>query len=175
MDGGIRQELCVRYAEFMCLTLASFTLEKKDIGVTVGTLSSTGTWIAGIALSIYVTVLNNRLGELTPSLVTLAAEGAGLNPSTVPALLEQLSSGALENAPGLTPKILSIVTEAYQTAFSRSADLVYLISIAFGALAIVSAFFSPNAEAKFDAEIARRMHGKSIAELELKNVKIVEG
>jgi hypothetical protein len=163
------------YVENMCLTLATFVLDDKDIGLAIGILSSTRTWIAGIALSIYTTVLNNKLAQFVPELVVPAVESAGLHPDAVPALLQGLTSGSLANVPGVTSEIQSIAIDAYQTAFSKSVRIVYLISIVFGALAVGGAFFSPNAESNFDDGVARRMHGKSVDQLEQKRLKALEG
>lgn len=178
---GLAVALCILgsvalgYVENMCLTLATFVLDDKDIGLAIGILSSTRTWIAGIALAIYTTVLNNKLAQLVPAVVGPAVENAGLSADAVPAVLEGLTAGSLADVPGITPSISSIAVDAYQTAFSRSVRIVYLISIAFGALAIGGAFFSPNAESRFDEGVARRMHGKSVDQLEHKKLKTMEG
>jgi hypothetical protein len=163
------------YVENMCLTLATFVLEDKDMGLAIGILSSTRTWIAGIALAIYTTVLNNKLAQLVPETVGPAAERAGLRPEAVPALLKGLTSGSFAEVPGLTQGIQSIAVDAYQTAFSNSVRVVYLISIVFGALAIGGAFFSPNTESRFDDGVARRMHGKPVGQLEEKKLRAMEG
>jgi Fungal trichothecene efflux pump (TRI12) len=163
------------YVENMCLTLATFVLDDKDIGLAIGILSSTRTWIAGIALAIYTTVLNNKLAQLVPATVGPAAVNAGLSPAAVPALLTGLGTGSFSNVPGITPAIIEIATDAYKTAFSQSVRIVYLISIAFGALAIGGAFFSPNAESRFDAGVARRMHGATVNQLEEKKLQAAEG
>jgi hypothetical protein len=166
---------CLGYVENMCLTLAPFVLDEKDIGLAIGILSSTRTWIAGMALAIYSTVLANKTAQFVPEIVGPAAEKAGLSADALPALLKGFASGSFANVPGLTPEILSIATDAYQTAFSKSVRIVYLISIAFGALAIGGAFFSPNTESRFDEGVARRMHGKEIAHLEEKKFNTQKG
>jgi hypothetical protein len=162
------------YVENVCLTLATFVLDEKDMGLAIGILSSTRTWIAGIALAIYSTVLNNKLATLVPERVSTAVEAAGLSTDAVPSLLKGFASGSFADVPGLTPEILSIATEAYQTAFSNSVRTVYLISIVFGGLAVGGAFFSPNTESRFNAGVARRMHGKDITQLAQKKSDIME-
>jgi hypothetical protein len=178
---GLAVSLCflgsfaLGYVENMCLTLATFVLQDKEIGLAIGILSSTRTWIAGIALSIHTTVLNNKLAQLVPEIVGDAVEKAGLNPDVLPAVLQGLASGSLASVPGLTTDMQKIATDAYQTAFSKSVRIVYLISIVFGALAIGGAFFSPNAESNFDDGVARKMHGKSVDQLEEKKMQGLEG
>lgn len=158
------------YVENVCLTLAPFVLEDKDIGLAIGILSSTRTWIAGIALAIYTTVLNNNLMTYVPEMVTPAVEAAGLNDENLPALLVVLPSRSFGTVPGITPEISAAATEAYQSAFSKSVRTVYLISIAFGALAIGGAFFSPNTESRFDEGVARRMHGTEVDHLQQRHL-----
>jgi predicted MFS family arabinose efflux permease len=164
----------VGYVENLCVTIAPFVLDEKDIGLAVGILSSMRTWIAGIALAIYTTVLTNKLGELVPQSVVPAVEQAGLSPSSVPALLQGLSTGSLSNIDGLTPSILAVAQDAYQAAFSKSVSFPYLISIVFGGLAIIGAFFSPNAEERFNDGVARKMHGKAVEDLERNDAKAAE-
>lgn len=160
------------YVENVCLTLATFVLDEKDMGLAIGILSSTRTWIAGIALAIYSSVLNNKLATLVPKRVGAAVEAAGLSADAVPSLLKGFSSGSFADVPGLNPEILSIAKDAYQTAFSNSIRTVYLISIVFGSLAVGGAFLSPNTESRFDAGVARRMHGKDLTQLEQKSEKM---
>lgn len=162
----IMGSIMLGYVENVALTLAPFTLDDKDIGVAIGILASLRTTIAGIATAIYTTVLNNKLSEFVPQLVTPAAEGAGLKGSSVPALIAGFSSGSFAPVEGLTDEILAVSTDAYQKAFVKSIHIVYLATLAFGALAIGGGFFVPNVEDKFNATVARRMHASDVAEKE---------
>ncbi|KAF2670236.1 hypothetical protein BT63DRAFT_454419 [Microthyrium microscopicum] len=156
------------YVENVCLTQATFVLEDKDIGVATGFLASTRNWIADVALAIHSTALTNRLATLVPERVSAAAEAARLSIDAVSALLKGFASGSFKDMPGLSPKILEIAMDAYQTAFSNSVRTVYLISIVFGALAIGGACFSPNTESRFNTGVARTIHGNNVTQLEQK-------
>lgn len=148
------------YVENVACTLAPFTQKDRDIGAAIGVLISGRTTIASIALAIYSTVQNNKFAEFTTTIVVPAAENAGIAPDQITALLNGFTTGSFTGVKGLTPEILQTVTIAYQTAFSKAVHIVYLISIAFGVLAIAGALISPDPDAKFTSEVSRRMHGK---------------
>lgn len=93
-------------------------------------------------------------------MVVPVAEEAGIKPDAIPTLLAGFTTGSFANVPGLTPQILATVTEAYKTAFSKAVQIIYLISIAFGVLAIIGTIVSPDTESRFTSDVARRMHGK---------------
>ncbi len=148
------------YVENVANTLVPFTQKEKDIGASIGVLISGRTTIACIALAIYSTVQNNKFAQFTQTIVVPAAEKAGINAKEIPTLLAGFTTGSFAGVKGLTPEILDTVTIAYQTAFSKAVQIVYLISIAFGILAIAGALISPNPDSKFNTEVSRRMHGK---------------
>lgn len=148
------------YVENVACTLVPFTQDEKDIGASIGVLISGRTTIASIALAIYSTVQNNKLSQFVEDMVVPAAEDAGIGAASIPALLDGFTTGSFANVPGLTPRILKIVTIVYQTAFSKAVQIVYLISIAFGVLAIGGALVSPDPDQMFTTQVARRMHGK---------------
>lgn len=152
------------YVENMCLVLAPFAMEEKDIGVAIGILASIRTTIAGIATAIYTTVLTNKLTEFVPALVAPAAVEAGLDASSVPALVSGFFTGSFEGVQGLTDGVMAAATAAYQQAFVKSIHIVYLATIAFGSLSILGALFVPNAEDRFNEEVSRRMHDTGVEE-----------
>ena len=158
------------YVENVCNTLVPFTQKEKDIGASIGALISGRTTIATIALAIYSTVQNNKIAEFTQQIVVPAAENAGIKADAIPALLDGFSTGSFANVPGLTPQIQETVTIAYQTAFSKAVRIVYLISIAFGILAIGGALVSPNPDSRFTGQVSRRMHGRENITVDEKEV-----
>lgn len=161
---------CLGYVENVCNTLVPFTQREKDIGASIGVLISGRTTIALIALAIYSTVQNNKIADFTQQIVVPAAENAGIKPKDIPALLDGLSTGSFSNVPGITPAIQQTITIAYQTAFSKAVRIVYLISIAFGVLAIAGALVSPDPDSRFTTQVSRRMHGKENTMAEKKDI-----
>jgi hypothetical protein len=85
---------------------------------------------------------------------------AALPSSEVPALIQGLSSGNMTGVPDLSPSITTAAKAAYKEAYSQSFKVVYLSSIAFGACAIVAAFYAPNLEERFTRIVARRLIDK---------------
>ena len=84
-----------------------------------------------------------------PKAVVPAVENAGLPASSVPALFAAMTNGttaALEKVPGVSAKILGAMATAVQDANSQSFKVVYLSSLAFGGVAIISAFFATNVD-----------------------------
>jgi hypothetical protein len=66
----------VGYIELCSLTTAPLCLEDKDIRLATGILGSTHTGLAAIALSVYISVLNNKLLVNIPKYVISAATSA---------------------------------------------------------------------------------------------------
>ena len=158
------------YVENVANTLVPFTQKERDIGAAIGALISGRTTVATLALAIYSTVQNNKLAQFVQTMVVPVAEKAGIQADQIPALLEGFSTGSFADVKGLTPEILNTVTIAYQTAFSKAVQIVYLISIAFGVLAIGGALISPDPDSKFTTQVSRRMHGKENTVAEGKDI-----
>lgn len=154
------------YVENVANTLVPFTQKEKDIGAAIGALISGRTTIATLALAIYSTVQNNKLAQYITTMVVPVAEKAGIKTDAIPALLDGFTTGSFADVPGLTPEILEEVTIAYQMAFTKAVHIVYLISIAFGVLAIGGALISPDTDSRFTTEVSRRMHGKENTTIE---------
>lgn len=97
--------------------------------------------------SIYVAIQTNRYSARVGPEVTSAAEAAGFPSSDIPSLLQAIASGtadAIDSVPGITASIKEAVTSAVESAYSQSYATVYLSSLAFGGLALISCFFATN-------------------------------
>ncbi len=68
---------------------------------------------------------------------------------------------AIELVPGITPAVLEGVHAATITAYEKSFQTIYLAAIAFGGVAIISAFLvvSDRQESVITSEIARKLQG----------------
>lgn len=157
----IMGSFCVGWVEVVALATAPLCHEVEDIGLAYGVSGTIKAGSGAVATSIYSTILQNKLSANIPKYVSQAATNAGLAPSSVPDLLKGLTSGNFSTVAGLNPHILSLATDAYKTAYSESFKMVYLASLAFGGVAVVAAFFTPNMEHKFNDQIARRLQNKS--------------
>lgn len=157
----------VGYIELMALTTAPLCLDADDIGLASGVLGSTRSALATVATSVYVAILSNKQATNIPKYVGPAAISAGLPQSSVPALLSALQSNNFTSVVDVTPQIISAAGAALQEADSKSFQVVFLSSLAFGGCAIIAALNTPNLEDKFNNEVAKRLHGKDIQKREI--------
>lgn len=147
-------------AEAVSLTMTGIVIKNQDeIGTAVGLSASLRSLAGGLAASIYVTILTNRLGETIPAEVVPAAIGAGLPESSLPALLGALSGQVSpESVEGATPEIFAVATDAYRTAFSQAIKTVFLTTLAFGIIAIIACFFCPNRDDAIKNMVVKTLH-----------------
>jgi hypothetical protein len=115
-----------------------------------------------VIAAIYVAILDNRVAVNLPKDVSSAALGAGLPETSLTDLLEAVSAGttsAMEAVPGINENIMTAVFNAVKTAYSQSFRTVFLVSIAFGGLAVVAAFASVPVDEKLDNAVAAKLSG----------------
>lgn len=82
-----------------------------------------------------------------PSRVTTAATAAGLPQSDISTLLTAISSGvadAIDSVPNMTSVIKQAVSEAMKVAYAKSYATVYLSSLSFGGVALITCFFATH-------------------------------
>jgi len=95
---------------------------------------------SSIGFAVYFNVLQNKLTPILPANVGTAAAQAGLPPSEIPtflgAFLEQ--TGPLT---GYAPAVLLAATNALKDSYVEGFRMVYFVSIAFGASAIIACLF----------------------------------
>lgn len=115
-------------------------------------------------VSVYVTIFENKAATNLVSYVAPAALEAGLPESSLTDLFTAIAAGttsALLSVPGITPDILGAISSAVQLAYNKAFLVVYLVSIAFGACAIIAALvIDPSKMAgKMTTNIARKLQG----------------
>lgn len=148
--------------EAICLTLSGIAIDdQKDIGTAVGFAGSFRSLGGALASTVYSTVLANRLKKTIPALVPPAVVQAGLPASSIPGLL-LVFQGLLtaDKVPGLTPNILAIGIDAYQTASAQAYRTCFLTSIAFCGLGVIGAWFCPDINPETEHLVARELHHK---------------
>lgn len=87
----------------------------------------------------YTTVLTNSQSKSAAELIPAAATAAGLPPSSVPALLAALPSGAdaLAKVPGITSEIIAATYAAFKQTYVVGLRTTALTSLAFGIVGII--------------------------------------
>lgn len=111
---------CVGVLECVAVVLTPLSCPPEDLGAALGALGSIRSTAATCATAIYVAILNNKLGSITPKLVSAAAVKNGLPVSSLPTLLADTTTGNFSGVPGITPGITMAVGAAMQEASRRS-------------------------------------------------------
>ncbi|KAI0538876.1 fungal trichothecene efflux pump [Xylaria digitata] len=148
--------------ELTALAIAPLFCKPEDIGLASGLLASIRSAGGSIAVTVYSTILSNRLKFTVPNNVGPAAVAAGLPEDQVPALSTAIIGGALAKFPGLTADIAQAVSAVVPTAYSQAFQTVYLASFGFGAIAIIGCLFAKDARDLLTDKVERKMHGATV-------------
>ncbi|OCK84372.1 siderophore iron transporter, partial [Lepidopterella palustris CBS 459.81] len=154
----------IGWMEAICLTGGPLMVDPANIGVATGVQFSARTGLSTLAISIYVTILDNKVKTNLPKYVIPAALKAGLPQTSLVALFTAITSGSATAAlavPGITPQILEAATAAAQLAYTKSFQTVYFASIAFGVLSIIASVFGVTSklDGSITSDIARKLQG----------------
>ncbi|GAP85261.1 putative trichothecene efflux pump [Rosellinia necatrix] len=144
--------------ELVALAIAPLFCKPEDIGLASGLLASIRSAGGSIAVTVYSTILSNRLKYTIPTNIGPVAVAAGLPEDEVPALAKAILGGTLAKFPGLTTSISQAVTSVLPTAYSQAYQTVYLASFGFGAIAIVGCLFAKDARDLMTDKVERKMH-----------------
>jgi hypothetical protein len=99
--------------------------------------------------AVYVAIYSARLTVDLPAVVVPAVEAAGLPATSVPAFFAAMTNGtaaAFNSVPGISGSIMAAFATAVQDGYSSGFKVVYLSSLAFGGVSIISAFFATDVD-----------------------------
>ena len=113
-------------------------------------------------ITIYSTILSDKLGKFVPEDVTPAALAAGLPSSSLTDLYTNLSAGTPAKTPEINAKIIAAVSAAVSKAASYVFQYVWYAVIAFAVMAVVAACLTIDHGEYLTDEIARKMHGATV-------------
>lgn len=138
--------LLIGAQEAVCGTFSTIALwDQRDIGSAGGLAGTIRSGASALGSAIYGSVWTNVLADQVSHRVPLAATAAGLPASSVPALLKLLAgTGKATAVKGLDASILHAAQEANKKAASIAVRDVMLTTLAFGAISIICAFFTPK-------------------------------
>lgn len=100
-----------------------------------------------VATAIYSAILSNRFASELPGKIATVVEDTGFSRANVSKLLSAASlntAAAYRGVPGITPEVITGAQHAVKLAYVQAFKLVYLVALAFGGLAIISAFFTKS-------------------------------
>jgi hypothetical protein len=120
-------------------------ISPDEVIATVCAINLSARLIGGsIGYAVYFNVFQNKLTDVLPTAVGMAAIGAGLAPNEAPALVGAIvaqNKTAIGLIPGISPTILLAAEAAVNTSYSEAFRQVYLVSIAFGGAAFLASLF----------------------------------
>lgn len=135
--------------------------DQTEIGTAAGVYGSIRSLGGVLATAILTTVLQGRVKSETVHHVVPALITAGLPATSLEKFLTDLGAGdvaAAEKLPGVTVKVLEVAAVALRSAYQKSFETVYLVTLAFGIISVVAAFFSPSIESLYTDEVMRQLH-----------------
>ncbi|KAL1891973.1 hypothetical protein Sste5346_007317 [Sporothrix stenoceras] len=163
----------VGWAESLAITMITLSISnQQELGSAGGLAGSVRFLIVSIASTIYTVVLNNRLASTVAAQVPAALEAAGLPASSVAAFIAALTSGDYSGVAGLTDDITAAGTKAYKQANVDAYRTVFLVTIAFTGIAIITSFFLPRVESVMTSQVAATLNNKDHKN-ELEDGKVV--
>ena len=135
---------CCLLLSHNCFLRASIANRYDDSGVAVGLVSTSRLIGGAVAGAIYTSIYSNRYTSEIPGVLQDYASNAGFTGSFADLLkASKLNTAAAYNkVAGMTPTVLRAAQIAVQEAYIRSFKLVFLVAIAFGAVAICSALMT---------------------------------
>lgn len=150
------------YVEVVGTTIIGITCrDQAEIGTAVGVGGSMRSTVSTIGSAIYTAILTNRLVKTIPNEVPPKLIAAGLPTSSVEAFLSAITIGtptAFNNVPGLTPSIEATGIAAYKVASCQAYRTVFFSSIAFSALCVICACFTPDVEDWMTDKVVATLH-----------------
>lgn len=121
-----------------------------DLLATAAALSLSIRTIGGsIGYTIYFSIFSNKLATILPEKVGQYAVAAGLSPDDATAFVTAFltTPGLIADAPGYSPSVAAAATVGSRWAYAESLKYVWLTSMAFGVLAILSCTAIPSIKA----------------------------
>lgn len=153
-------------------TLVSIAIpDQSEIGIAVGVAATFRSGISTVATSVFLTVYSNRLSSEITANVVPAVFKAGLSTKQLVPYITALSTGGdVTTIPGITNKIMTAGAAAYKVASANSYSTVYLVTLIFSGLALVSSVFVPDIDDLMTNEVSAVIYKagevKKVAEVE---------
>ncbi|CAK7232396.1 hypothetical protein SBRCBS47491_008255 [Sporothrix bragantina] len=148
---------CVGVVEVSALSLAPLFCRPEDLGLASGLLGTIRTGGASIATAIFTSVLSTRKAETIAAAVTSAAEADGFDMANIKTLIAAAIAGTLAKVPGITPELTASIKDALPGAYAAAFKTVYLVSLAFGGLAVAASLLTKNAAPLLTKTVSRKL------------------
>jgi hypothetical protein len=136
---------CATATNIMVFGTVSLLLDdQEDIGVSIGLVSTFRLIGGAVAGAIYTSIYSNRYKSEIPAILLDQASKAGYSGSFEALLTASKANTAkaYNAVAGMTPQVLAASQLAVKEAYIQAFRLVFLVAIAFGAVAIASALMT---------------------------------
>lgn len=155
----------IGWNEALVLPICTIAIrDQQEIGTAAGIAGSSRSAISTVASTVYSVVLTARATETLSTQVPAKLIAAGLPASSVAEYMAAIAAGGsqklLSKVQGLTPEILSQGATAYRYAYADAYRTIFLVSLAFGGLAILVSFFIPDIDALMGGKVAATLSGR---------------
>lgn len=127
-------------------TIAVTVCDDSLIATTIALSLSVRLIGGSIGYTIYFNIFSRKLSTALPEYIVKSAIRAGLPPANAESFADAFlkAPATLAKVPGVTPEIIAAATLGSQNAYAYAFSFVWYSSIAFGAIAILAAFFLGN-------------------------------
>lgn len=162
---------CIGWTESLAVTAITMTtLDQSELGSAGGVGGSIRFLITSISTTVYNVVLSNRQSDQIPKKVTAAVIAGGLPASSVAAFISAFAVGpsAFDDIPGVTPAIVAAGSHAYKVANSNAFRTVFLTTIAFSSIALITTLFLPNFDSLMSRKVATTLGKEKVKEADTK-------
>lgn len=140
--------------------LVQLGVKHENIGVATGIMVAVRGVGGAIGQTVYLSILENRLTSNIPTMVAEPLAKAGVPLTSLEGVIEALLGG-ITTSPllaTLTPTQLGVAALGIKSAYANSFRLIYLVSIAFGVVAVVSGAFTLNARKLMTNAVAVKLN-----------------
>ncbi|KAB5540566.1 fungal trichothecene efflux pump [Coniochaeta sp. 2T2.1] len=136
----------IGWAESLAITMVTLSAkDQNNLGSASGVAGSIRFFISSIAATVYSVILSNRLTTTISEQVPSAVIDAGLPSSSVADFIGALGGTvSMEDVKGVTADIIAAGTAAYKEANVLAYRTVFLTSVAFSGVALISSLLLPD-------------------------------
>ncbi|KAH7029838.1 fungal trichothecene efflux pump [Microdochium trichocladiopsis] len=143
--------------ELLSLALAPLFCDPADIGLASGLLASIRSAGGSVAVAVYSSVLANRVAIEIPNAVIPAVINAGFPADKAPALASAVVAKSYATFPGVNSAVTAAIASVLPSAYAAAFKVVYLVSLAFGAIALAGSLISKDSQPHLTDKIERKM------------------
>ncbi|KAF5599502.1 trichothecene efflux pump [Fusarium pseudoanthophilum] len=152
---------CVTSITVAAIIMIQLDVPHNYIGTATGVAITCRSMGGAIGVVVYTSVLSSRFSSNLPSKAGMPLAMAGVDPKTIPGILQALLSGNLKNPAlqGVPPEILAIALKGIKSAFASALRVTFLTSISFAAVALVLVAFSADVDHLMTRQVDVKLAG----------------